>query len=116
MLAESQECDPEYQLPDLHGAELLTELLAEIGEGTAGDKGLIPVGWQEIDAWARVTGSVISPGEAGAIKYLSTCYVAQYYRSIDPGCLSPNVEILPGREEVENKMKSLFALLRSNDG
>jgi hypothetical protein len=99
-------------LPDLGEAVYFTSLLFEIGEARLSGERIASLSWEELRAWMDVTGSDISPGTAESLRHLSTCYVSQYYESIDPGCTSPHIETPPNREQVEGKMKSLFAMLR----
>lgn len=88
-------------------------MLSEIGEGKPGVDGLEPIGWVDIDAWSRLTGAEVTPGEAAAIKYLSICYVAQYNASRDPGCPAPHIRKETNSEQVESRLKTLFSMLRT---
>ena len=99
-------------MPELGAAEMFVSILSEVGEGKSGSSGLQPIGWADIFAWRRVTGSEITPGEAVVIKHLSTCYVAQYYKSQSPDCPAPHVESLPNRDVVADRLKLLFGMLR----
>ena len=112
VLAESQGCDPDYQLPNIDDAELFTSTLSSIGEAKVSSSGLASIEWSDIVAWMQATRAMLSPGEAEAIKYLSSCYVSQYYQSMEKGALSPHMESPPNREQVAGKMKTLFAMLR----
>lgn len=104
--------EPEYNLPDLDGAEYLVEALAELGEGRASGDRLTSIGWADIAAWMSSTGSRMTAGETAGLRRLSVAYVNQYYESIDPTCVSPCIVELPKPETVVSKMKSLFSLLR----
>jgi len=111
-LAESADVDPEYQMPDIGEAEYLVSALSEVGEGKISDGRLTSIDWVDIKAWIDVTGAEISPGEAEALRMLSSVYVSQYYEAMEKGCPSPNIEKLKDREVIASKVKSMFAMLR----
>lgn len=79
----------------------------------SGDR-LTSIDWQDIQAWVNTTHADLTPGETVAIRNLSRVYVAQYYESLDSGCIAPHLTAPPNREVIEGKMKSLFAMLRGN--
>mgnify|MGYP007065673354 CR=1 FL=1 len=99
-------------MPDMGVADYFTSLLSEVGEARLNGERIASLTWEEIRAWQCATGVQISPGEAESIRYLSSCYVSQYYQSIEPECPAPHIERPRNREEVASKMKSLFAMLR----
>lgn len=70
------------------------------------------IDWVDIKAWIDVTGAEITAGEAEAIRELSATYVSQYYKSMEKGCLSPNIERPKNRELIASKIKNMFAMLR----
>jgi len=91
-------------LPDIQGAEYLVEMFNEVGAG---------VSWSDLLAWRDATGTVLTPGEALAVKDISAEYMAQLHRSLEPGCPSPNIEIVSNRANVEHKLKALFSMMRN---
>ena len=94
----------------------LIEALSEIGEAKFTGEVVSPIDWTDIKSWSDVTGADLNPGEANAIRVLSSAYVAQYYESLDKGCPPPNIERLKNREVVATKIKGLFSMLRGSDG
>lgn len=100
-------------MPDLDGAEYLVDALSEIGEGKHSGDRLVPIGWEDIDAWISSTGSRMTPGELAGLRKLSSAYVSQHYAAQDPACMSPCIVDAPDAGTVESKLKSLFAVLRS---
>lgn len=112
MLAENAETEPEYNLPEVIEAYYLISTLSEIGEAKlAGDK-LVSIQWPDIEAWTNATGTRLTPAEMIAIKNLSGVYVSQFYDSQDNNCMSPHIAAPQNRDVIEDKMKSLFAMLR----
>lgn len=64
-------------------------------------------------AWSQLTATVLTPGEVLAVRHLSAVYVDQYHKSERPECTAPHIGELPARDAVADKMKTLFAMLRS---
>jgi len=89
----------------------LIDLFVEIGEALVTDKGLAPLTWQELDAWSRMTGIILSPGEARALIDLSRQYVHQFAVSVDPNCTAPYVDD-EDTSGVVAKFKMLAEILR----
>ena len=75
---------------------------------------LTTIDWQDIEAWINATQADLTPGEAVILRSLSNVYVSQYYESLDSGCVAPHLTAPQNRVVIENKMKSLFAMLRGN--
>lgn len=110
--AESEGEEPEYDLPDVAGIEILVSILSEIGEANARGGHLSQVEWADIEAWAKVTGESITPWEAVTVRYLSGVYVNQYYASSDPGCVAPVLPQPKSREIIASQFESLFSMMR----
>jgi hypothetical protein len=49
-----------------------------------GNGGPIPLTFQEIESWSRITRQEVSGDEAETLRRLSELYCAMYYRSISP--------------------------------
>lgn len=113
-LAEVSDEDPDFQFPDKGPLEYLINYLSEIGEAELNGENLTSIGWQTMRAWAEMTGTKLTSGEALAVHQLSGVYVSQYYQSSDAACPAPHLGNLPARDEIADKMKSLFSMLRSN--
>jgi hypothetical protein len=105
--------DPDFQLPEKGPLEYLIHYLSEIGEAELNGENLTTIGWVTMKAWSEMTGTQLTSGEALGIHQLSSVYVSQYYQSNDPSCPAPHFDVIPVRDEVAYKMKSLFAMLRS---
>ena len=52
----------------------ILDLLSEAGTVGYGFSGAVPLSFAEIDAWARLTQTPLTPFEAGAIRFLSSEY------------------------------------------
>jgi len=98
-------------MPEAGPLAYLADLLAEVGEAQSTGDGLIATSWHEFRSWAYVMGLRLSPFEFGALRRLSGAYVDQYYKATDKSCVSPCFE--SDRDAVEDKARSLFALMRS---
>ena len=109
---ERLEADVDYGFPEQGPLAYLIGYLSEMGEAQSGGEGISANGWQEIRAWSELMGVTLTPIEAKTLRTLSGAYVAEYYRADGKNCMSPCAE-LPEPETVENKIKSLFAALRS---
>lgn len=72
------------------------------------------VSWSDIAAWKTVTGTILTPGEALAVKDMSAGYMAQLHKSLEPDCPSPNIEVVSNRANVEHKLKALFSMMRNH--
>lgn len=69
-----------------------------------GPNGPVPVTWQEIDAWAKRSGTVLPGYEALLLRKLSKDYCDQYRLSHAPNCAQPVAEgDLEGKREVVNQ-------------
>jgi len=102
--------DPDYGLPEIGPLEHIVAWLVEIGEAQQTGGGLATVTWQELRAWAAASGLTLSPFEYQALRRLSAAYVDQYYAAHGTNVASPCFEA--DRDRVEEKARSLFALLR----
>lgn len=113
-LAESAGEEPDYQLPDAGESQYLLDILNEIGEAKWNGEKLVSIDWQDLNAWMQVTGSELTAGEAVVIRHLSGVYLSQHYESLETGCIAPHITAPQNRAVIEDKMKSLFAMLRGN--
>lgn len=86
--------------------------MSELGEASTINEGLAAQSWQEIEAWSNLTGTYLNPVEYIALIRLSRSYVSQYFESLEVGCGSPCIDELPNKDQVANKLKVLFAMLR----
>lgn len=59
-------------------------LFFDSGQCLATGQGLIPLTWQEIDSWIKVTKLDLTLWEIETIKKMSEAYCAEYSRATDP--------------------------------
>lgn len=84
--------------------------------------GLIPLTWQEIDAWARATSynETLSPWELETIKRMSDAYASEYNRASDPKRPQPYkpvvYEIEIDRAAVAAQAESVLAQFKQKVG
>jgi hypothetical protein len=113
-LSELSEDEPDFELPEKGPLEYLINYLSEIGEADLIGDNLTTIKWGTMMAWSEMTGVKLTSSESLGLQRLSAAYVSQYYKSSDGSCPAPHIEALPARDEIANKMKSLFAMLRSS--
>ena len=103
--------DADYGFPERGALAYLIGYLSEMGEAQSSGVGMAAISWQEIRAWTELMGVTLTSGESKAVRMLSAAYVAEYYRADGKDCASPCAkEVSP--ETLNNKIKSLFAMLR----
>lgn len=82
----------------------------EFGPSGQGMSGPVPVTFQEIEAWSRMTHTAIPTYEALLLRQLSRDYVSQYHASSKPDEPQP---MMPGdevnREQVARGFADLIA-------
>ena len=66
-LAEVSDEDPDFQFPDKGPLEYLINYLSEIGEAELNGENLTTIGWQTMRAWAEMTRTQLTSGEALAV-------------------------------------------------
>ena len=105
-------------MPEINPAfDSLRILFFESGQCLATGQGLIPLTWQEIDAWIRVNKLDLTLWEIETIKKMSESYCAEYSRASDPQRPAPYSpekdadEIDP--EEELRKARAYMKLIRS---
>jgi hypothetical protein len=77
------------QFPELDGAGYLVALLQEAGLVMSNGMGVIPITWQEIDSWLRVTELELSVWEKLTIREMSEAYAAEFSKSSDKHAVAP---------------------------
>lgn len=95
--------DNRRQLPEIEWGQHLLDSLDGLGYCRSGPE---PVGFQEIGAWAGVTGVDLTPWEAETLHHLSTAYVGQLSKSRDPRADAPYWPVTEGID-VTAKFKEL---------
>lgn len=89
---------PSLKLPDVEDGAYIIAMLHEAGLVSSSGMGVIPLSWQEIDAWMRVTDSTPQLWERLLIRELSETYVGEFNQGSEKGRVSP---WQPPVEEVE---------------
>ncbi len=85
---------PLISLPEVGGAICYVEWLQEVGTYLSNGMSIVPVTWQEIDAWVRCTeiSEAIPWCGKKLIKELSEAYVSEYHAANDPQRPAPYKE------------------------
>lgn len=92
----------------------LTDWLFEAGPTGIGAMGPVPLGWQEIAEWARMTGRDLLPWEAQMLRRLSVDFAAEMIRAEAADCPPPwtaDQDIVANKEIVARKVKNTFGAL-----
>ena len=74
-----------------------------------------PVGFSEIAAWQQLTGNMLAPWEAQAIRRISREFLSQQHEARKPFCPSPSAaseEHVQVRGRVANQFKALMGALK----
>lgn len=108
------------KLPNLEEAAYLIGLLLEAGLASTSGMGAVPLSWQDIDAWIRVTESSPSVWQKLLVRELSEAYVAELNLASDVNRPDPYIhvdevekdEVAVDRLAVNNKLKGAFASLK----
>lgn len=106
---------PGLALPDLSEskAEYIVGLLFEAGLMGSNGMSPVPLSWQEIEAFLRVTEKNYLPlWEKQMIKSLSEAYVSEYVRASEHGRQDPFVQA-PEKIDREAVANSILSTLRS---
>lgn len=69
--------DKEVELPDVGFDFHITDWLKDLGPLASGGMSAAPISWQEMAAWASLTGWQPSPWEAETLALMSRAYLAQ---------------------------------------
>lgn len=78
------------ELPNIEGGEYLLEALHEAGTFDTTESGSpVPLKWQEIAAFAQLTGSIDEPFEAKTIMDLSKAYVQGHAIGLQSNGIAP---------------------------
>ncbi len=89
---------PSLKLPDVGDGAYIVAMLHEAGLVSSSGMGVLPLSWQEIEAWLRVTQTDAQLWERLLVRELSESYVGEFNRASEKGCASP---WSPPVEEVE---------------
>lgn len=81
-----REIDPDHdylRMPSVDGAEYLIGLLHEAGLMSSSGMSAVPLSWQEIESWLRMTGNELELWERLLIRELSEIYVGELHQATD---------------------------------
>ena len=84
----------------------------EIGPTVMAGMGEGPIGWQDIEAWQRLTANRLEPWEALALRRLSRDYLNQQHEARRPDCAPPYTEvesIAEVRDKVADQFRAMVA-------
>lgn len=96
------------ELPEAEAGAHLVGYLLKVGPGHDG----APITFLEIEAWTRMTGTVLTAWEAGALRSLSQAYMGEYFAASDPQRPAPYAAPTPlDRAAVDAKLRAAFDLL-----
>lgn len=92
---------PAFEMPDIeteHAAGYLIAMLQEAGLMSSNGMGPVPLSWQEIDSWIRVSGRVLPMWERLMVKTLSEDYVSELMQATARDRAQPYTAV-PEQEE-----------------
>jgi len=95
-------------MPKVYEGRNLTVWLNELRYTGSGFNGPVPLTWQEIDAWARMTQTELTPNEALILSELSGAYCSQYHKSSDINEIAPYRE--DGKEGMSNVISAMIGI------
>lgn len=97
-------------MPEINPAfDFLRILFFESGQCLATGQGLVPLTWQEIDAWIRVNQLDLTLWEIETIRKMSEAYCAEYSRATDPQRPAP-YSIVKEEDEIDEEVEMRKAL------
>jgi len=83
--------------------------LDEMGVCGSGMSGPVTLPWHEMQAWAAITGTIISNEEARIVRALSQEFVSQYHKSNDADCPPPFAAYSePDHDSLAKRIKAAF--------
>lgn len=96
------------ELDELEWGEHLIETLREIGFAMPGMSGAVPLNYQEIDSYCRLTLTVLPWYEPAQLRTLSRAYCAELYESKKVSRQKPKKDIEENNENVEIGFKKML--------
>lgn len=90
----------------------LFDWLMDVGPVLSGGMGPAPVGYEQIDAWARIAGTSPTPTECGMLRRLSRAYCAQLDKR-DRHEPAPMVTATPPDSQSRARVAEAFKALAS---
>lgn len=109
-LRSANEDQPSLQFPEVGEGAYLIGMLHEAGLMSSSGMGIVPLSWQEIEAWMRVTESTPELWERMVIRELSEVYVSELNQATEKNRPSPWMppveEVETARSDVANRLLS----------
>ena len=100
------------ELPELEWGEQLISSLMEVGPAMPGMGGPVPVTYQEIDAWSRLTNTYLPWYESTQIRQLSREYCAEAVAAKDPNRPKPKLDQNINTESVNESFRKMVNALK----
>lgn len=103
-------------LPALGAAGHLAGYLFDCGPVAHASMGAAPLGWQEIQAWERVTGIELQTWEARGLRRLSIEYLVSSQAAQDPNCPPPWTDqpTPQQRDRISHALRNIFGSLKGH--
>lgn len=98
----------------LEWGEHLIDSLSEIGFASSGMAGAIPVSYQEISAWQKLTSTEMPGYEAVQIRQLSKDYCSEYQQADKPHRPKPSEKEDDNRQQVATSFKAMVSHFKGN--
>jgi len=98
------------ELPVIETDKHILEWLLELGVFESSGYGPTPLPYTEIEAWSRLTGTVLTWEESRFLKMLSKEYCAQYHKSSDRDCPPPYTTEKVNQETVSERVLQAFRM------
>lgn len=94
-------------MPDVSGGEHIVQHWRKCGEFTVGMNGLMPLTWQELQAYNSMTGETIESWEAEQIIDMSKAYVSFSRQADELNCFPPFEPEVTEEQEQEIKAQAV---------
>ena len=101
-------------MPDLLGFDRLAEHIEDFGPFGYGSSGIIPVTFQELESWSRMTGNALTCWQAEVLIRASKAYCHQSHKSDNPLTPPPysvaktEHDMAMIRKRADSKIRSIF--------
>lgn len=83
-------------------APIIINRLIELGLTEPAGMGMVPISWQTLSAWQKLTGVQLAPWEARMLRTLSSEYLAESRRAESENCPAPwRTEVTEREREVD---------------
>lgn len=104
---------PYCQMPGIDGFEWLASVFQECGIAGQGMSGPVPLTWQEIDAYDRITRGVYTSWSLGLVREMSDAYVRWHNKGSQQKDLADDVPYIERNEETLSAARD--TIMRNRD-